>query len=620
MWPTGNRVLRIHVQNLGLKGPLPQDFNHLTKLSNLGFRGTNLVENCRRLRVLSLDGNLLNKTEGWLLPTALQNSVQLQSCGLAGDGLSGPIDVIASMTFLSQLWLHGNQFTGTIPAGIGSLPSLTELDLSKNNLMGAVPKLSGNFSYANNSLSQSTPGVPCAPQVTGLINFLGVVNYPSRYVSSWKGNDQCGGSWLGITYNSVQKNSILNLPNDKLNVGTILKPLLPPFNSRVKLVIDGNPLVTSGNLSASSSPDTHNYFPQGPSKEKNSKKSNLVIVIVTSLTSFVAIVLCLLALFMYCLEKRKAPLRPRAPLLFTPENHLILIWLRLWLQIVLMEARLQQRVVAQTVSVVGRVTHVVESWKLVIQMQILCKATENFAPENELGRGSFGEVYKGEMEDGSRVAVKRMEGGIITSNTLDQFQSETVVLSKVSDFGLVKLIADGLNSVTTRVAGTFGYLAPEYAATGKVTTKADVFSYSVVLMELITGLTALDVRRCEDRRNLASWFWQINSSKERLMAAVDKALHVNEETLDNISIVAELARHCTASDPSQRPEMGHAVNVLSQLGEKWKPHEDETEEYPGIDFGLPLTQMIDGWQEAECDVDLGDMQQGKQTRKTHWIC
>lgn len=134
---------------------------------------------------------------------------------------------------------------------------------------------------------------------------------------------------------------------------------------------------------------------------------------------------------------------------------------------------------------------------------------------------------------------------------------------------------------------------------GKITTKADVFSYGVVLMELLTGLTALDEGRPEESRYLAQWFWRIKSSKEKLLAAIDPVLDPDEKTFESISVIVELAGHCTAREPNHRPDMGHVVNVLSQLIEKWKPILDESEDFSGIDYSLPLPQMLKVWQEAE---------------------
>lgn len=156
--------------------------------------------------------------------------------------------------------------------------------------------------------------------------------------------------------------------------------------------------------------------------------------------------------------------------------------------------------------------------------------------------------------------------------------------------------------------------------TGKITTKTDVFSFGVVLMELVTGLMALDEDRPEESQYLASWFWRIKSDKKKLMAAIDPALDKKEEIFESISIIAELAGHCTAREPSQRPDMGHAVNVLSPLVEQWKPFDDDTEEYSGIDYSLPLNQMVKGWQEAEGKdtgyIDLEDSKSSIPARPT----
>lgn len=91
-------------------------------------------------------------------------------------------------------------------------------------------------------------------------------------------------------------------------------------------------------------------------------------------------------------------------------------------------------------------------------------------------------------------------------------------------------------------------------------------------MELITGRRALDENLPNDKCHLVTWFRRALISKENIMKAIDQTLHTNEEeTLESICKVAELAGHCTAREPYQRPDMGHAVNVLVPLVEQWKP-------------------------------------------------
>lgn len=78
--------------------------------------------------------------------------------------------------------------------------------------------------------------------------------------------------------------------------------------------------------------------------------------------------------------------------------------------------------------------------------------------------------------------------------------------AKVSDFGMAKIGSDKIHGqVLTRVLGTTGYVAPEYALTGNLTTKSDVYSYGVVLLELITGRVPVDFKRPPGEQVLVSW-------------------------------------------------------------------------------------------------------------------
>ncbi|KAM0888594.1 hypothetical protein ACQ4PT_028239 [Festuca glaucescens] len=293
--------------------------------------------------------------------------------------------------------------------------------------------------------------------------------------------------------------------------------------------------------------------------------------------------------------------------------------------------------------------HVVEAGNMVISIQVLRNVTNNFSQENILGRGGFGTVYKGELHDGTKIAVKRMESGVMGNKGLNEFKSEISVLTKplewkkrlsialdvargveylhslaqqtfihrdlkpsnillgddmkakVADFGLVRLApSDGkCVSVETRLAGTFGYLAPEYAVTGRVTTKADVFSFGVILMELVTGRRALDDTQPEDSMHLVTWFRRMQLNPDTFRKAIDMTIDLDEETFASVSTVAQLAGHCCAREPQQRPDMGHAVNVLSTLSDVWKPTDPDSDDSYGIDLDMTLPQALKKWQAFE---------------------
>lgn len=134
------------------------------------------------------------------------------------------------------------------------------------------------------------------------------------------------------------------------------------------------------------------------------------------------------------------------------------------------------------------------------------------------------------------------------------------------------------------------------AETGKVSTKMDVYSYGIVLMELVTGLPAFDDSPPMDRKYIAEWFLPIKSNKEMLRAIIDPAIDVNEETFESVRFIAELAGHCTTNNELQRPEMTHIVSVLRPLVEKWKPANDDEDDCMETAYSQSLSQMLKKWQ------------------------
>lgn len=126
-------------------------------------------------------------------------------------------------------------------------------------------------------------------------------------------------------------------------------------------------------------------------------------------------------------------------------------------------------------------------------------------------------------------------------------------------------------------------------------------------MELITGRKALDESQPEESMHLVTWFRRMHLNKDTFHKAIDPTIDLNEETLASISTVAELAGHCCAREPYQRPDMGHVVNVLSSLVELWRPSEQSSDDIYGTDdLDMSLPQALKKWQAYEGTSQLDD--------------
>ncbi|KAK4779149.1 hypothetical protein SAY86_006677 [Trapa natans] len=739
-------------QNLDLAPwSIPTDLNESTSLTVFYADNTNIVGtlpdflgNLASLQSVRLSYNNLTGP----IPSSFGGS-QIQNLWLNNQdvGLSGTLDVLSSMEQLSQVWLHKNQFTGPIPdlskctglfdlqirdnqltgivpSSLLSMSSLKNVSLDNNKLQGPVPSNPNNIklTYGGNNFCAASG--PCDSQVTTLLEVAGAFGYPILLSDSWTGNDACGWSFIVCQGSNVVSVTLskqhlqgtissafanltslktLNL-NDNSLTGSIptalttmtslqaldvsnnnLSGLIPVFPSTVKLTTSGNPLLgkntSSGGGGATAGPGSSTTGSTGGS---SSVSTAMIIGVVFAVVVFVGVVL--FVLYKCCYVKRRLGKFSRVE---NPEAGKVLVTKNGLVNGLngygggLSELRSQSSGDYSDLPVF-------EGGNVSISIQVLRQVTDNFNEENILGRGGFGVVYKGELHDGTKIAVKRMESVAVGNKGMNEFQAEIAVLTKVrhrhlvallgycingserllvyeympqgtltqhlfewrvrrsqpltwkqrvtialdvargveylhslaqqsfihrdlkpsnilltddmrakvADFGLVKNAPDGKYSVETRLAGTFGYLAPEYAATGRVTTKVDVYAFGVVLMELLTGRKALDETMPDERSHLVTWFRRVLINKENIPKAIDESLDPDEETMESIYKVAELAGHCTAREPYQRPDMGHAVNILGPLVEQWKPTHQE-DEGTGIDLQMSLPQALQRWQADE---------------------
>lgn len=150
------------------------------------------------------------------------------------------------------------------------------------------------------------------------------------------------------------------------------------------------------------------------------------------------------------------------------------------------------------------------------------------------------------------------------------FKSSNILLdrnfhAKVSDFGLAKLGSDKAGGhVSTRVLGTQGYVAPEYALTGHLTTKSDVYSYGVVLLELLTGRVPVDMKRPPGEGILVSWALPRLTDREKVIEIMDSAME-GQYSMKEVVQVAAIAAMCVQPEADYRPLMADVVQSLVPL-------------------------------------------------------
>ncbi|CAO2840055.1 unnamed protein product [Amaranthus hypochondriacus] len=172
---------------------------------------------------------------------------------------------------------------------------------------------------------------------------------------------------------------------------------------------------------------------------------------------------------------------------------------------------------------------------------------------------------------------------------------------KLSDFGLAKVGPVGDKThVSTRVMGTYGYCAPDYAMTGQLTFRSDIYSFGVVLLELITGRKAIQMIGGREQ-NLVAWARPMFSDRRKFSLMADPALEGQYPTRGLYQALA-IAAMCVQEQPNMRPLVGDVVTALNYIvSQNYDPnaqscHHRRTPSSPGVkkDFGSNSKGPVSG--------------------------
>lgn len=551
-----------------LEGPIPENISSCVALNYFNVHGNRLsgtmpleFEKLGSLTYLNVSSNNIKGA----VPVELGHIINLDTLDLSDNKLSGSIPgSVGGLEHLLKLNLSGNRLTGFLPEEFGNLRSIVDIDLSRNRLTGPIPQEFGQLQNLvslilnNNNLSGEVPLqlTSCFSLTTlnlSYNNLSGDIplarNFSRFPPESFLGNPGLCGNWIGSLcgmYSGPSKASISKPAIVCISLGSVILVCMiiialyrsnqpKPFTKGSGTKMDqGSPRLVILHMDMA----LHMYDDIMRITENLNEK----YIIGYGATSTVY----------KCVLKNCKPIAIKRLYAHYPQN---------------------VREFETELETVGSIKH----RNLVSLHGYSLSPHGNLLFYDYMVNGSLWDILHGsskkikiDWDTRLKIAHGAAEGlaylhhdcnpriihrDVKTSNILldDNFEAH------LSDFGIAKCISSSKTHTSTYVMGTIGYIDPEYARTSRLNEKSDVYSYGIVLLELLTGRKAVD-----NDLNLHQLILS-KTDNNTVMETVDTEVAATCKDLGVVRKVFQLALLCTKKRPSDRPTMHEVARVIQSL-------------------------------------------------------
>ncbi|KAL6587563.1 LRR receptor-like serine/threonine-protein kinase rpk2 [Orobanche minor] len=555
------RGIMVNVSNNGLSGQFPAELATSCKSLMLLDASSNKISgtlspsigDLKSLRVLNLSWNHLDGS----IPNTLGRIQNMRRLSLAGNNLSGSIPTcLGQLNSLEVLELSSNSLSGEIPENIASLRNLSVLLLNNNKLSGQLLNIS-NLSAFNVSFNNLSGPLPSNNNVIKCNSFIGnpFLHCPLVSLSSSTFHDQQGSTWAPIIEaSSSQSSSKQKKRNNNLNSIEIASissaaAIVSVLIALIFLFFYTRKWKPRSRVSGTLRKEVIVFTDIGAPLDFENVAGNFNATNCIGNGGFGATYKAEITPGVLVAVKRLAVGRFQGVQQFDAEIKTL--------------GRLRH---PNLVTLIGY--HASETEMFLIYNYLPGGNLEKFIHERSIRAVDWSVLHKIALDIARALAYlhehcvpRVLHRDVKPSNIL----LDEAYNAYLSDFGLARLLGTSETHATTGVAGTFGYVAPEYAMTCRVSDKADVYSYGVVLLELLSDKKALDPSFSPygNGFNIVAWGCMLlrqGRAKEFFTAGLwDAGPH------DDLVEVLHLAVVCTVDSLSTRPTMKQVVRRLKQL-------------------------------------------------------